>query len=52
MWKKIANVSGVKILIGKPESKIPLRKHRPRCNNITMKLKELGYGDLDWIHLA
>jgi len=38
---------------GKPEGKSPFG--RPRCrwkDNIKMDLKEVGYGDMDWIDLA
>jgi hypothetical protein len=41
------------ILVGKPEGKRPLG--RPRCmwvDNIKMDLKEIGWGGMDWIHLA
>jgi hypothetical protein len=39
-------------LIGKPEGRRPLG--RPRCrweDNIKMDLGEIGFGDVDWIHL-
>jgi hypothetical protein len=42
-----------RILVGKSEGKKPLR--RPRCrwvNNIKMDLREVGWGDMDWIDLA
>jgi hypothetical protein len=33
--------------------KIPLRIHRrPWKDNIKMNLREMGLGDIDWIHLA
>jgi hypothetical protein len=41
------------ILVGRPEGRRPLG--RPRCrweDNITMNLGEIGFGDVDWIHLA
>jgi hypothetical protein len=41
------------ILVGRPEGRRPLG--RPRCkweDNIKMDLREIGYGDVDWIHLA
>jgi hypothetical protein len=41
------------ILVGKPEGKRPLG--RPKCrweDNIKMELEEIGFGDVDWIHLA
>jgi hypothetical protein len=41
------------ILVGRPEGRRPLG--RPRCrweDNIKMDLREIGLGDVDWIHLA
>jgi hypothetical protein len=41
------------ILVGRPEGRRPLG--RPRCrweDNIKMDLREIGFGDVDWIHLA
>jgi hypothetical protein len=41
-----------RILVGKPEGKGPLGKPRRRCvNTIKMDLRELGWGDMDWINL-
>jgi hypothetical protein len=45
--------NGCSILVGKPEGKRPLG--RPRCRweyNIKMDLREIGWGDIDWIDLA
>jgi hypothetical protein len=42
-----------RILVEKPEGKRPLG--RPRCrwvDNITMDLREIGWGGIDWIDLA
>jgi hypothetical protein len=42
-----------RLLVGKPEGKRPLG--RPRCrwvDNIRMALREVGWGDVDWIGLA
>jgi hypothetical protein len=40
-----------RILVGKSEGKIPLG--RPgREDNITMDLREIGWGGMDWIDLA
>jgi hypothetical protein len=42
-----------RLLVGKPERKRPLG--RPRCrgvDNIRMHLREVGWGDVDWIGLA
>jgi hypothetical protein len=41
------------ILVGRPEGSRPLE--RPRHiweDNIEMDLGEIGFGDVDWIHLA
>jgi hypothetical protein len=41
------------ILVGRPEGRRPLG--RPRCrweDNIKMDLREIGSGNVDWIHLA
>jgi hypothetical protein len=42
-----------RLLVGKPEGKRPVG--RPRCrwfDNIRMDLREVGWGDVDWIGLA
>jgi hypothetical protein len=41
------------ILVGRPDGRRPLG--RPRCKweyNIKMNLREIGFGDVDWIRLA
>jgi hypothetical protein len=41
------------ILVGRPEGRRPLGRHRHRWeDNIKMYLRETGFGDVDWIHLA
>ena len=41
-----------RVLIGEPDGKRPLRKHRRRWeDNINICLKHLGWGDLNWIDL-
>jgi hypothetical protein len=41
------------ILVGKPEGRTPLGRTRRRWrDNIKMDLREIGFGDVDWIHLA
>jgi hypothetical protein len=41
------------ILVGKPEEKRPLGRSKHRWeDNITMNLRETGWEDADWIHLA
>jgi hypothetical protein len=40
-------------LMGKPEGRRPLGRPRRRWgNNIKMDLREVGWGDMDWINLA
>jgi hypothetical protein len=40
-------------LIGKPEGKRPLGKHRRRWeDNIKKDLREIGFEGVDWMHLA
>jgi hypothetical protein len=42
-----------RVLVGKPEGKRPLERHRRRWeDNIKMDLQEVGYGGMDWIELA
>jgi hypothetical protein len=41
------------ILVGKPEGRRQLGRPRRRWeDNIAMDLGEIGFGDVDWIHLA
>jgi hypothetical protein len=41
------------ILVGRPEGKRPLGTPRRRWeDNIKMDLREIGFGDVDWIHWA
>jgi hypothetical protein len=45
--------NNVTILPGRPEGKRPLGRHRYRWeDNISMDLREIGWGDTDWMHLA
>jgi hypothetical protein len=40
-------------LVGKPEGRRPLGRPRRRWeDNIKMDLGEIGFGDVEWIHLA
>ena len=42
-----------RVLVGKPEGKRPLWRHRHRwVGNIRMDLQEVGCGYMDWIGLA
>jgi hypothetical protein len=41
------------ILVGRPEGRRPLERPRRRWeDNIKMDLREIGFGDVDWIHWA
>jgi hypothetical protein len=41
------------ILVGKPEGRRPLGRPRHRWeDNIKLDLREIGFRDVDWIHLA
>jgi hypothetical protein len=41
------------ILVGKPEGRRPLRRPRHRWeDNIKIYLRKIGFGGMDWIHLA
>jgi hypothetical protein len=41
------------ILVGRPEGRRPLGRPRRKWeDNIKMNLREIGFGDVDWIHLA
>jgi hypothetical protein len=47
------NRNTYKLLVGKPEGKIPLGRPRRRwVDNSRMDLGEVGWGDVDWIGLA
>jgi hypothetical protein len=40
-------------LVGKPERKRPLERRRHRWeDSIRMNLREIGWEDVDWIHVA
>jgi hypothetical protein len=42
-----------KILVGRPEGRRPLGRPRRRWeDSIKMDLREIGFGDVDWNHLA
>jgi hypothetical protein len=47
------STNAYRILVGKPEGKIPLGRPRRRwVDNIKMDLREIGWGGRDWIELA
>jgi hypothetical protein len=42
-----------RVLVGKPEGKRPLRRHRRRWeDNIKANVQEMECGGMDWIELA
>jgi hypothetical protein len=42
-----------RILVGNPEGRRTLGRHRRRWeDNIKMDLREIGWGGMEWIHLA
>ena len=42
-----------RVLVGKPEGKRPLGRHRRRWeDNTKMALQEVGCGGMDWVDLA
>ena len=42
-----------RVLVGKPEGKKPLGRHRRRWeDNIKTDLQEVECGDMDWVELA
>jgi hypothetical protein len=42
-----------RVLVGKPEVKRPLKRPRRRWEDgIKMDLREIGWGGVEWIHLA
>jgi hypothetical protein len=48
-----AKRNACRILVGKPERKRPLGRPRRRWeDNITIDLREIGLGGMDWIDLA
>jgi hypothetical protein len=51
---RMGEVRGVcNILVGRPEGRRPLGRPRRRWeDNIKMDLEEIGFGGVDWIHLA
>jgi hypothetical protein len=46
-------ISVYRILVGKPEEKIPLERPKRRwADNIKMDLREMGWDGRDWVELA
>jgi hypothetical protein len=53
MWRLWGGETCINILVGKPEGRRPLGRLRRRWeDNISMDLREIGFEDVDWIHLA
>jgi hypothetical protein len=51
MWRAWGLSGAYNILVGRPEGRRPLGRPRHRWkDNIKMDLKEIGCGDVDWIH--
>jgi hypothetical protein len=50
----MGKVSGAyNILVGRPEGRRPPGRSKCRWeDNIEMDLREIGFGDVDWIHLT
>jgi hypothetical protein len=40
------------ILVGRTEGRRPLGRPKRRWEDITMDLREMEFGDVDWIHWA
>jgi hypothetical protein len=48
-----AKMNASRILVGKPEGNRLLGRPKPRwVDNIKIDLREIGWGDVDWIDLA
>jgi hypothetical protein len=47
------NRNAYSVLVGKPEEKRPLGRHRRRLeDNIKMNLRGIGWDNMDWINLT
>jgi hypothetical protein len=47
-----AKRSAYRILVGKPEGKRPLGRSRRRWEDTKIDLRGIGWGGMDWVHLA
>jgi hypothetical protein len=54
MWRAWGEVRGAyNILVGRSEGRRSIgRPRRRREDNIKMDIREIGFRDVDWIHLA
>jgi hypothetical protein len=53
MWRAWGVRGAYSILVWRPEGRRPLERFRRRWEeNIKMDLREIGFGDVDWIHWA
>jgi hypothetical protein len=53
LLQQLVSVRGAYILVGRPEGRRPLgRPRRTWEDNIKMDLREVEFGDVDWIHWA
>jgi hypothetical protein len=53
MWHAWERRGVYNVLVGTPEGKRPLRRPRHRWEDgITLYLREIGWGGVEWIHLA
>jgi hypothetical protein len=49
----MGETNAYRVLVRKPERKRPLRRHRRKWeDNVKVDLRETGWGEIDWIHLA
>jgi hypothetical protein len=47
------NKHAYRLMVGKPEGKRPIERTRHKwVDNVNMDLRGIGWGGMDWIHLA
>jgi hypothetical protein len=53
MWHARGRRDVYRVLVGRPEGKRPLGRHRRRWeDNMKMDLREIGIAEANWIQLA
>jgi hypothetical protein len=53
MWHAWERRNVYRVLVGKPEGERPLERPRRRWEDgLKMDLREIGWGSVEWIHLA